>query len=174
MRKIIYYMAASLDGCIARDDGAIDWLPVPAGQQDYGHAAFLRRIDTLVFGRKTYEQALGFGEWPYGRRTCYVLSRQWAGQRDARARFFGGDVTALLRRLKRRPGRDIWLVGGSESAQPCFAAGLVDEIILTVIPTVLGGGRPLFLRSPRAQRLKLRRCRAFPDGLVQLHYTVTA
>ena len=174
MRKIIYYVAASLDGCIARDNGAVDWLPVPAGKQDYGYAAFLRRVDTLVFGRKTYEQALGFGEWPYGDRACYVLSRKWAGQRDARARFVGGNVAALLRRLKRRPGRDIWLVGGGESAHVCLEAGLVDEIILTVIPTVLGGGRALFLRSLRTRRLRLRRCRAFADGLVQLHYAVTA
>lgn len=174
MRKIIYYVAASLDGCIARDDGSIDWLPVPKGRQDYGYAAFLRRVDTLVFGRKTYEQALGFGEWPYGGRACYVFSRKWAGQRDVRAQFVGGNVAALLRRLKRAPGKDIWLVGGGESAHACFAAGLVDEIILTVIPTVLGGGRPLFLRNPKTQRLKLRRCRAFADGLVQLHYTVAA
>lgn len=172
MRKIIYSLAASLDGCIARDDGAIDWLPVPTEKQDYGQAVFLRRVDTLVFGRKTYEQALGLGAWPFGARACYVLSRKWAGQRDARARFVGGNVAALLRRLKRGPGRDIWLVGGGESAHACLEAGLVDEIILTVIPIVLGGGLPAFLRSLRSRRLKLRRCRAFADGLVQLRYAV--
>lgn len=170
MRKIIYCLAASLDGCIARDDGAIDWLPAPPTRPDRGQQSLLRRVDTLVAGRKAYERLLDLGPWPYGRRACYVLSRRWAGQRDSRARFVGADVAALLRRLKRRPGRDIWLMGGGESAQPCLAAGLVDEIILTVVPVVLGGGRPLFPRSPRMQRLKLRRCRTLPDGLVQLHY----
>lgn len=174
MRKIIYYMAASLDGCIAREDGAIDWLPVPSRREDFGYAGFLRRIDTLVVGRKTYEKLLELVPWPYGRRTCYVLSRRWAGHRDARARFVGGNVAALLRRLRRRPGRDIWLVGGGESAHACLEAGLVDEVILTIVPVVLGGGVPLFLRSPRTRRLKLRRCRAFAGGLVQLHYAVAA
>jgi dihydrofolate reductase len=174
MRKLVYYVAASLDGCIAREDGSIDWLPAPTAQQDYGCAAFLRRVDTLVFGRKTYEQALGLGEWPYGDRACYVFSRQWAGQRDARVRFVGGDVAAFVRRLKYRPGRDLWLVGGSEAAHACLAAGLVDEIILTVIPTLLGGGRPLFLPGAKPLLLRLHRCRKFSDGLVQLHYTLAA
>jgi dihydrofolate reductase len=174
MRKIIYCLAASLDGCIAREDGAIDWLPVPGARPDWGRAAFLRRIDTLVVGRKAYEQLLDLGPWPYGRRACYVLSRRWAGQRDIRARFFGGNVPALLRRLKRRPGRDIWLMGGGESAHAGLAAGLVDEIIVTVIPVVLGGGRPLFPPGLRFRRLRLRRCRALPGGPVQLHYAVAA
>ncbi|MBI2498517.1 MAG: dihydrofolate reductase [Opitutae bacterium] len=174
MRKVIYCIAASLDGCIAQDDGAVDWLPVPTAKQGHGHAAFLRRVDTLVVGRKAYEQLLGFGAWPHAGRECIVLSRRWAGERDAQARFFGGNIAALLRRLKRRPGRDIWLMGGGESAHACLEAGLVDEIILTVIPVLLGGGRPLFLRSTRSRRLRLRRCRAFADDLVQLHYVVTA
>jgi len=75
-----------------------------------------------------------------------------------------------VRRLKRKPGRDIWLVGGGESAHTFFAAGLVDEIILTIIPVLLGEGRPLFLPHPAATTLRLRGSRAFPDGLVQLHY----
>ena len=83
MRKVIYYVAASIDGCIARENGAVDWLPHPSAEEDYGYAEFLRRIDTLMIGRKTYEQMLGFGEWPYGRRACYVLSRRRAGERDA-------------------------------------------------------------------------------------------
>lgn len=174
MRKIIYYVAASLDGCIARDDGTTDWLPVPAGRKDCGQAAFLRRVDTLVFGRKTYEQALGSGPWPYGRRACRVFSRKWAGHHDARARFTGGKVPALLRRLKRAPGRDIGLVGGGEVARACLETRLVDEIVLTLIPVVLGGGRPLFLRVPRARRFRLHRCRVLPDGLVQLHYVAAA
>ena len=170
MRKLVYYAAASLDGYMARGDGAIDWLPVPTPKQDYGYAKFLGRIDELIIGRKTYEQLLNFGPWPYGELKCHVLSRRWAGHRDVHAEFTDTGPAALLRRLRKRPGRDIWLVGGGESAHACFAAGVVDEIILTIVPLLLGAGRPLFLPQPESTRLRLRASRIFPDGLVQLHY----
>ena len=167
-------MAASLDGCIARRDGSIDWLPVPGPRRDYGYAKFLQRIDELIIGRKTYEQMLSLGRWPYGERQCHVLSRRWAGHRDVHAEFTAAAPAALLRRLRKRPGGDIWLVGGGESAHAWFAAGAVDEIILTIIPVLLGEGRPLFLPQPEATGWRLRASRVFPDGLVQLHYTVKA
>lgn len=172
MRKLIYYVAASLDGYIARRDGSVDWLPTPHAKEDYGYAKFLDRVDALIVGRKTYEQMLTHGPWPYGERKCYVLSRRWAGQRDVQAEFIGGNVATLLRRLKRQPGRDIWLMGGGESAHAVFEAGLVDEIVLTVIPRMLGEGVPLFLPQRTGARLTLHETKAFPDGLVQLRYEV--
>ncbi len=171
MRKLVYYVAASLDGYIARGDGAIDWLPAPTPRQDYGYAKFLERIDELIIGRKTYEQLLNFGAWPYGGRKCHVLSRRWAGHRDVHAEFTDTAPAALLRRMRKQPGRDIWLVGGGESAHAFFAAGAVDEIILTIVPILLGEGRPLFLQPRESAGLKLRDTRVFPDGLVRLHYT---
>jgi dihydrofolate reductase len=170
VRKLIYCLAASLDGYIARRDGSIDWLPAPGPQQDQGGARFFERIDELIIGRKTYEQVLNLGPWPYGERPCHVLSRRWAGHRDVHAEFTDVGAATLLRRLRRKPGRDIWLVGGGESAQACFAAGVVDEIIVTIIPTLLGEGRPLFLPRPTGTKLKLRASQVFPDGRVQLHY----
>jgi len=173
MRKLIYYMAASLDGYIARCDGTIDWLPVPGSREDYGYAAFLETVDTLIVGRKTYEQMLAHGPWAYGDRKCQVLSRKWAGQRDVYAEFTDTRPAALLRRLRKRPGKDIWLVGGGESAHAWFAGGLVNEIVLTIIPMLLGEGRPLFLPTPAGATLFLRQTRSFPDGLVQLQYGVS-
>ncbi|HET7537489.1 MAG TPA: dihydrofolate reductase family protein [Candidatus Didemnitutus sp.] len=172
MRKLIYYVAASLDGCIARRDGAVDWLPTPTAKEDYGYAKFLGRVDTLLMGRKTYEQMLTFGPWAYGERKCYVLTRKWAGQRDVHAEFIGGNIATLVRRLKRQPGRDIWLVGGGESAHACFEAGVVDEIILTQVPVLLGDGLPLFLPRETSDRLVLKDSHAFTEGLVQLSYEV--
>ena len=170
MRKLVYYVAASLDGYIARRDGSIDWLPVPGAREDYGYARFFQRIDELIIGRKTYEQLMTFGAWPYGERKCHVLSRRWAGHRDVHADFTDTNPAALLRRLRKQPGRDIWLVGGGESAHACFMAGVVDEVILTIVPTLLGEGLPLFLPRPAGTELRLRDTRSFPDGLVQLHY----
>jgi len=172
MRKLIYFVAASLDGYLARPDGSIDWLPVPSRRQDYGCTKFFARVDELIIGRKTYEQTLTLGPWPYGERRCHVLSRRWAGQRDVHAVFTDTGAAALLRRIRKNPGRDIWLVGGGESAQTCFAAGVVDEIILTIVPILLGEGRPLFLPRPATTPLRLRETVSFPDGLVQLHYDV--
>lgn len=172
MRKLIYYVAASLDGCIARRDGAVDWLPAPTAKEDYGYAKFLDRVDTLLIGRKTYEQMLTFGPWTYGERRCFVLTRKWAGQRDVHAEFIGGNISTLVHRLKRQPGRDIWLVGGGESAHACFEAGVVDEIILTQVPVLLGDGLPLFLPRDSSDKLMLRDSHTFPDGLVQLTYAV--
>jgi dihydrofolate reductase len=174
MRKLVYYVAASLDGYIARLDGSVDWLPTSNAKEDYGYAKFIARVDAFIVGRKTYEQMLAFGPWPYDGLKCYVLSRHWAGQRDVQAEFIGGNIAALLRRIKRPPGRDIWLMGGSESAQAFFEAGLVDEVILTIVPTLLGEGLPLFRPRRMGAKLKLRETKAFTDGLVQLHYDVPA
>ena len=174
MRKLVYYMAASLDGYIARRDGSIDWLPAPRPRQDYGYAKFLERIDELIIGRKTYEQMLTVGPWSYGERKCHVLSRKWAGHRDAHADFTDTGAATLLRRLRKQPGRDIWLVGGGESAHAFFAAGVVDEIIVTLVPMLVGHGLPLFLPQAESSGWRLRASRVFPEGLVQLHYTARA
>jgi dihydrofolate reductase len=115
---------------------------------------------------------LTFGPWPYGERKSYVLTRNWAGQRDVHAEFMGGKISTLVHRLKRQSGRDIWLVGGGESAHACFEAGVVDEIILTQVPVLLGDGLPLFLPRDSSDRLALRHSHAFSDGLVQLTYAV--
>lgn len=182
MRKLIYYVAASLDGFIARRDGSVDWLPVPQpGGEDYGYAALLARVDALVMGRKTYEQLPTFGPWPYGERRALVFSRARAGQRDEHADFIAGDTAAVVAALKeQRAGGDIWLMGGGETAQACRDAGLIDELIVTFIPVLLGDGISLFTPDaaaassgttvPHAVPLTLRDCRSFKDGLVQLCY----
>lgn len=172
MRKTSLYIAASLDGHIARRDGSVDWLPVPSAQQDYGYADFIRRVDTLVMGRKTYDQTLNLGDWPYAERRSIVFSRARDGRRDRHADFVDGDVATVVRELRAQPGGDIWLVGGGEVVRPCLAGRVVDEVILSIPPVLLGDGVPLFLPRPVMTRLHLRNCHAFPDGLVQLTYDV--
>ena len=147
-KKVSLYVAASLDGFIARPDGAVDWLPVPVpGGEDYGYAAFLDTVDTLLIGRKTYDQLPTFGPWPYGGRRCIVFSATRGGTRDAHAEFLDCDIAACVRELKAGPGDGvIWLVGGAEIIAACLAGGVVDEIILTTVPVLLGEGIRLFPR----------------------------
>jgi dihydrofolate reductase len=171
-RRVALYIAASLDGHIARRDGSVDWLPHPAREEDYGYADFLRRVDTLVMGRKTYDQTRAFGAWPYGERHCVVFSRSRAGRRDRHAEFVDGDIARHVRYLRAQPGRNIWLVGGGEVLNPCLSGGVVDEIVLSIPPILLGDGLPLFLPRAVTTRLHLTDCHAYPDGLVQLSYEV--
>lgn len=173
-KKVSLYIAASLDGFIARPDGAVDWLPAPVpGVEDYGYTAFLDAADTLLMGRKTYEQLPAFGLWPYGDRRCIVFSATRGGTRDAHAEFLDCDIAACVRELKAEPGDGvIWLVGGAEIIAACLAGGVVDEIILTTVPVLLGEGIRLFPETGWSTRLSLRQVQSYSDGLVQHTYAL--
>jgi len=173
MRRVVLYIAASLDGCIARPDGSLDWLDAAAVPgEDYGYGEFLASCDTLLVGGVTFRQLLGFGDYPYAGKRVYVFTRQ--GPIDvpegAEVAFVDVDPAEMVRRLKQEPGDDIWLVGGSAVIQPVMDADLVDEIILSVIPVVLGEGIPLFAPGTLEKRLELLDERSYPGGIVQLRY----
>jgi dihydrofolate reductase len=173
VRRIVLYIAESLDGCIARPDGSLDWLDAAAVPgEDYGYGEFLASCDTLLVGGVTFRQLLGFGEYPYTGKRVYVFTRQ--GPVDvpegADTAFVDTEPADLARRLLDEPGDDIWLVGGSAIIQPIMDAGLVDEIILSIIPVVLGDGIPLFAPGTLEKRLELLDERSYPGGIVQLRY----
>lgn len=172
MRKVSLYLAASLDGQIARRNGSVDWLPVPRRREDYGYANFLRRIDTLVLGRKTYDHAVSGGEWSYGDRRSVVFSRTRRARSAAPVEFVQGDVAETVRALRDTSGGDIWLVGGGDVVRSCLRARVIDEIILSIPPVLMGEGISHFLPQAVRTQLHLRNCHAFPDGLVQLSYDV--
>lgn len=172
MRRVIFYVAASLDGYLARRDGELDWLPLPTDAEDYGYAALLARVDTLMMGRKTYDVTRGFGAWPYPAHRTVVFSRATVGLIAPGVEFSSDDPVAMIRQLRATEGRDLWLVGGGELARICLEGRVVDEIILTLIPVLLGDGLPVFPSRDSSSRLVLRTSRAFADGLVQLHHDV--
>lgn len=172
------FIATSLDGMIARTDGSIDWLEavqrrLPAGE-DCGYGEFFRRIDGLVMGRRTFEQVLTFSEWPYGATPIYVLSRRGitlpAGIPPS-VRVTAETPTELLDRLSSLGHRHLYVDGGM-TVQSFLAAGLLDELTITLIPTVLGAGRPLFGPMMADLALELQTTRCFPGGLVQNTYRV--
>lgn len=166
------FIAASLDGFIARPNGQIDWLSIVTRPgEDYGFAAFYASIDTLVIGRKTYETALGFDAWPYEGKRCVVLTSDTSRATRYGEELYAGDLVALFTRLGAEGARHVYVDGGAVIAQ-ALAAELVDEVTVSVIPILLGEGTPLTPKIGRDVGLELVAHRGFDSGLVQLTYRV--
>lgn len=143
MRKLVLYIAVSLDGFIAGEGESLDWLDKVEGQGDNGYEAFYDGVDTLLMGRKTYDWIMDHAEFPYAGKECYVFSHE-PRENTSDVTFVSGEVASFASRLKEQPGKEIWLVGGGNLLRPLLEAGLVDEMILTIAPVVLGKGIPLF------------------------------
>lgn len=171
--KFSIYIAASLDGFIAKEDGSVDWLAtVEADGEDYGFKAFIESVDTVVMGRKTYETAitaLGTDHWPYGGKRLIVLSRTMK-QAVPEFSLYTGELRDLPHYLAKRGSSHVWVDGGSTLSQ-CMDLGVVDTLTLSIIPTLLGSGIPLFsLNSSRS--CQLQSSQSYPSGLVQLQYNL--
>lgn len=167
MRKVILFIATSLDGFIAGKSGEVDWLFT---DQDYGYTEFLKTIGVVIMGRKTYDQVLTLGEYPYKRLEGYVFSRSRAGAKDENVTFVSGDIGSFVRSLKSKPVKDIWLVGGSEVIQTFLEQDLIDEFVISIHPIILGNGIPLFRTPFPARKLRLKDCKTYETGLVQASY----
>ena len=169
------YIACSLDGFIARENGNIDWLTEyeNSSETDYGYSEFYSSIGTVLMGRKTYEQVLGFGVWPYGEKKTYVFTRQNEPlRRERNIEFVSGDVGKFVRRLKENTDEDIWLVGGSQLIRAFLEEDLVQDLIIFVVPVILGGGIPLFDRIGKEVRLRMIDTKRYENGLVRLEYKI--
>ena len=170
MRKVVLGLGISLDGYIARPDGSVDFLFMPT---DYSMAPFFATIDTAIMGRKTLEDGLkmtGGDSIPSYGLTSYVMSRsQPAGQRHG-ATFTQQDPASLVRELRKKPGKDIWLMGGGELAREFLKADLVDELYLGVVPVLLGEGIPLFPPGFPQREFSLAENKTYSKGLISLRY----
>lgn len=169
--SLIYYVTASLDGYIARPDGRLDWLEAAelAGDQpDYRH--FYEGVDGLLMGRATYEALLARGgAWPYPGKPCTVLTRAQLPPVCAAVTFSHNPPAVAIDELVGRGCRRIWLVGGGSLAGTCYAAGLLDELVIRLVPHLLGAGIPL-LATGLEHGLRLHEQRNLANGVVQLHY----
>lgn len=174
-RKVVLYIAMSLDGYIATDDGGLEWLhamQIPG--EDYGYADFIRTIDTVVMGRKTYDKVLSFGiPFPHKDKQCFVLSRSRSGA-DDNVTFSDEVPSALIARLKQIAGKDIFIDGGAETVYELMKTGAIDRYIISVIPLFLGSGISLFKNGRPASKLRLMHSATYPSGLVQLWYEPVA
>ncbi|MCU0433714.1 MAG: dihydrofolate reductase family protein [Bacteroidia bacterium] len=170
LRQVVLYIACSLDGYIAKADGNIDFLnTAELPGEDYGYAAFLSGIDTVIWGRKTFEKVLSFGiALPHADKKLYVVSRTRSGTHEHAE--FHADVVELVKKLKQEPGADIYCDGGAEVVAELLRHGLINRIAVSVIPYMLGGGIRLFAENIPEKRLQFKKSIAFPSGVVQLWY----
>jgi len=170
----IVYIAASLDGYIARKDGNLDWLmdiPNPDGG-DYGFASFTDRIDGIVMGRNTFETVLAFNEWPYT-KPVFVLSSTLAEipvHLEGKAEIARGDVNLIVDSLRQR-GLNTLYIDGGKTVQSFLRHDLVDELIITRVPVLLGTGVPLFSEMDFEMKLDHVETEVFSNGLVKSTYT---
>ena len=173
-RKVIVHIAASADGYIARPDGDLDWLTSrPAPKGFYGMNAFMKTIDVTVLGRKTYEISLALGA-PFGSKNkTHVFSRHpRPGDAPSGVEFVSGAIAPFVERLREKPGKDIWLMGGGDLIASFLDENAIDEFVISVVPVFIGDGIPLIARRHRHVALELESTTPFEDGLVQLHYRV--
>ena len=161
------FLAMSLDGFIAREDGRYDWLG-PFEGEDHGYGAFFDAVDVMVVGRNTYEIVLGMPAWPYAGKRCVVLSHRPAPSRHGEE-FATGTPREIADQLARTGARKAYVDGGAVVSD-FLAAGLLDVLTVSIVPVVLGRGIRLFQGKLRESALALEECRSFPSGLVQARY----
>jgi len=169
------FIATSLDGFIAREDGALDWLPAGGGEP-HGYDEFIAGVDAIVIGRKTFETVLSFDTWPYGTKPVVVLSSRPSALRapdGAVCDMMAGTPPEVVARLSARGFEHLYVDGGV-TIQGFLEAGLIQRLTITRIPVLLGRGIPLFGPLPHDVRLEHVGTRSYPSGLVQSEYFVAA
>jgi dihydrofolate reductase len=171
--KIAVFVGVSVDGFIARANGALDWLPSDA--EPHGYDEFMASVDTIVVGRNTFETVLGFGKdaWPYGAKRVVVLSRRPvdASAAGGVVEQMSGTPAEIVAGLQASGSRHVYLDGGI-TVQGFLRAGLVQRLVVTRVPVLIGEGIPLFGAVPQDVKLRHVMTRTFPSGLVQTEYEV--
>jgi dihydrofolate reductase len=170
------YIATSLDGFIAREDGSIDWLieantTAPEGE-DCGYAAFMSSVDVLIMGRNTYEQVAGFEPWPYeGKRVVILTSREVDFRQGPRIQLEKSSEApqVLIKRLSSEGCKHAYVDGG-KVIQSFLSSSLIDRLTITTVPVLIGKGRPLFGSVSNDVKLKLAHSKAYEFGFIQNTY----
>ncbi len=174
--RVRVYIASSLDGFIAGPDGDLSWLPEPpeGSAEDFGWSAFISQIGCLLMGRGTYDAVAAMGiEWPHPDRPTVVATHRSLVGAPPRVTAVSGTIDELVEVASRQAGdRDVYLDGGDLIRQ-ALDEQLVDELVVTLCPVVLGAGHPLFAGAQRRHQLALQRQCELPGGLVQLTYRPT-
>lgn len=174
MRKVISYIACSLNGKIARENGDVDWLeniPNPE-ESDYGYYEFYDTIDTTIMGYATYKQVIDWEiAFPYKGKENYVFTRESRGSSDD-VQFITKDHIQFLEKLKKKKGKDIWLVGGAQLNSLILKHKLIDELWIHLMPVLLPEGIDLFTEILTDTSLTLKSTSSYKSGVVGLQYII--
>jgi dihydrofolate reductase len=178
-RKIVTYIATSADGYIARPDGDVEWLNRRPRTIDYGIRDFYPTIDTILWGRNTYDWLLDYYR-KKGKKSGlfdtnlknYVFTRKRGMRAPPGVEFVSEPIKKFAQRLRATPGKHIWMMGGGKLIASFLDAGEIDEFDIHVIPVFIGTGIPLVAPRHRDILLRLKASRKYPDGVVRLHYEV--
>jgi dihydrofolate reductase len=170
--KASVFIATSLDGFIARANGDLDWLPAGGGEP-HGYDEFIAGVDALVIGRKTFETVLAFDTWPYGQKPVFVLSTRALAPAPlgAAVESMSGPPADIVSELETRGIRHVYVDGGI-TIQRFLQAGLIQRLIITRVPVLLGTGIPLFGPVPHDIILEHVGTRQYASGLVQSEYLI--
>jgi len=175
-RKIIVYIATSADGYIARPDGNVDWLNVPRKAEDYGMTDFFKTVDTVLWGRTTFDEAIvrtkGKGGFSKSMKSYVFTHHPPIDSPYKYVEFVNEPIAEFGRRLRATPGKDIWMMGGGGIIGSFLDAGELDEFIIHVMPVFIGEGTPLIQPRHLQTKLKLLSSKSYEDGVVRLHYEV--
>lgn len=173
MRKIKLYIATSIDGYIAEPDGGLDWLsgyPITP-EFNYGYDEFFNSVDTVIMGGKTYRDILNMDViYPYQDKISYIVTRNKTEVQEERVHFISKNIIETISKLREAKGKDIWLVGGGEIITMLLNEDLIDEMIITIIPIVLGKGLPLFAGNPKESHWQAKNAVNYKNGVCQIHY----
>lgn len=171
-RNVVLFIASSLDGYIATEDESLEWLFNVEGEGDNGITEFYDTVDTILMGKRTYDWIIkeNPGEFPYKNKECYVFSRSIIENTED-VKFVNGNINRFVNKLKSQEGKNIWIVGGGELLLSFIEEMLVDEMIITVAPTILGKGIPLFREGNQQLNLSLKGMRRF-NQFAELRYKV--
>jgi dihydrofolate reductase len=169
---ISVFIGTSVDGFIARKNGSFDFLPVDGGEP-HGYEEFMAGIDALVIGRNTFEVVLAFPEWPYGKKRVVVLS---SGRIDVSAargalEHMSGPPQEIVAKLAATGARNLYIDGG-DTIQRFLRAGIIQRLIITRVPVLIGEGIALFGSLPHDVKLRHVATKSFASGLVQSEYEV--
>ena len=169
------FVGTSVDGFIARPNGDLDFLPVGGGEP-HGYNEFMASVDALVIGRKTFETVLGFAAWPYGNKRVVVLSSgpvDLSAVRGGVVEQMAGTPAEIVSKLAASGAHHLYVDGGI-TIQGFLRAGLVQRLIITRVPVLIGDGIPLFGTLPRDLRLNHVETQHYPSGLVKSEYRIAA
>ena len=170
-RKVILYIAMSIDGYIAQPNDDLGFLSiVEKDGEDYGYADFIKTIDTVILGRKTYDWIMAqVPEFVHDDKKTFVITRTNKPSKN-NTQFYSGNISSLIAELKTQEGTNIFIDGGAEVVTLLLKDKLIDEIILSIIPILVGDGVRLFKDGRPEQQLELVSLKSFDTGLIQMHY----